>query len=115
MIYVIFILIVLITLGGLIFYYYQTNIPNNFIKVESNILYFEERIRWKTEINETGNSTLATYYIPIISYDYLNTTYIYNPKIFPSVSKPNFNISVEIFVNPNQPKNAKHKLYKRLA
>ncbi|QLE02415.1 hypothetical protein HX109_12925 [Galbibacter sp. BG1] len=78
--------------------------------MESEILYFEERIRWETRTGgDSGHIAIATYYNPIISYSYLGSTFIYKPKVTASLKIPDFNTDVEIFIQPENPKNAKHK------
>ena len=114
MIYAIFIIIGLIIISAIIYSSYYSIIPKNYIKLESEILYFEERIKWESETGgDTGHKTIPTYYEPIISYKYLDTSHTYKPKILIHLDSPNFNKPIELFISPNNPKDVRHKRIKK--
>ncbi|MBO0592221.1 hypothetical protein I2486_12505 [Cellulophaga sp. E16_2] len=98
-------------ISAIIYGTYYSSIPKDFIKVENEILYFEERIRWESETGgNTGHISMPTWYEPIISYNYLDIKYMYKAKINISLDAPDFNKSIEIFISPKNPEDARHKL-----
>jgi len=101
---------------GIIMHIYYSIIPSNFINVKSEILYFEERIRWEDSSGAGGESSTPvsskTYYEPIINYTYLEEKIIYNPKKSISIDSPDFNRKIDIYIDPKNPKNARHRYSK---
>ena len=114
MLYTILIIIGLIIISAIIYSSYYSVIPKNYIKLENEILHFEERIKWESETGgDTGHKSMPTYYEPIISYKYLANSHIYKPKIPIHLDSPDFNKVIEIFINPNNSKDVRHKLSKK--
>lgn len=112
----VFIFIGILILLGVIQNIYYSVIPSSFIKVESEILYFEERIRWEDSSGSGGESSTPmsspTYYEPVVNYVYLGEKMIYYPKKTFRIKSPDFNRKLEIFINPNNPKDARHRFTK---
>ncbi len=100
-----------IIIYGIIRYLKYSTIPKNFIKTKSIVEYYEERAKWTSNSIdlESGGEISPIYYKPIITYEYKNQKIIYEPKIPIRLKSANFDINFEIFFDPNNPKNARHR------
>lgn len=98
----------LLILFGLILHVFYSSIPSYYVRVKSKILYFEERIRW-TDSSDNCPEVSRTDYEPVIQYYFKDETYLYDGKISFMMKSVDFNKKIDIYIDPTNPKNARHR------
>lgn len=113
MITIVFSFFGLCILVNVILYLKNSFIPKSFLSVENKIIYFEERIKWRDTIGSSSTPEVSkTYYIPIVEYVYNDTKYVYQSKIPIILDSPSFNRKILLYINPENPTDARHKFKK---
>lgn len=85
-------------------------IPKSFIPLESKIVCFEERIKWR-DATDSGNPKEAeTYYTPIIEYTFNNEKHTYQGQIPIRFETYNFNRKIVLYINPKKTSDVRHKV-----
>lgn len=97
-------------LMGIILHLKNSFIPKSFLPTENKIIYFEERIRWRD--GKRTPEISKTYYVPIVEYTYNDKKYVYQGKIQIMLDSPNFNLKILLYINPENPTDARHKFKK---
>lgn len=101
----------LIILVNSILYLKYSFIPKSFLPLESKIIRFEERIRWRDATGSPSNPEVtATYFVPIIEYTFNDTQYIYKGQIPIKLATYNFERKIVLYINPKKPSDVRHKL-----
>lgn len=100
-------------LSGVIVYFKNSFIPKSFVSIENDIVCFEERIKWRdTNGSPSTPEIRKTYYVPIIEYTYNDKKHVYKSKNLIMRDSPNFNLQVLLYINPENPTDARHRLKK---
>lgn len=103
--------LVLIILINSILYLKYSFIPKSFIPLESKIIRFEERIRWRDATGSPSNPEVSeTYYVPIIEYIFNDEKYIYTGQIQIRFASYNFNRKIVLYINPKKTSDVRHKV-----
>lgn len=101
----------IIILLGIILHIKYSIIPKSFIPLESKIVRFEERIKWRDAVGSPSNPEVSsTYYVPIIEYTFNEYIYIYEGKIPIMLETYNFDRKIVLYINPKKPSDVRHKI-----
>ncbi|MNE45480.1 hypothetical protein D3C87_918670 [compost metagenome] len=96
---------------NIILYIKYSNIPKSFIPLESKIIRFEERIKWRDATGSPSNPEVSpTYFVPIIEYTFNDKKYIYEGKLPITFATYNFNRKIVLYMNPKKPSDVRHKI-----
>lgn len=107
----VFCLLALIILVNSILHLKYSFIPKSFIPVESKIVRFEERIRWRDVTGSSSNPEVSkTYYVPIIEYTFNDEKHTYQGQIPIMLETYNFKHKIALYINPKKPSDVRHKI-----
>lgn len=100
----------IILVNGILYLKYSF-IPKSFIPLESKIIRFEERIRWRDATGSSSNPEVSkTYYTPIIEYTFNDEKHTYQGQIPIRFATYNFNRKIVLYINPKKPSDVRHKI-----
>jgi hypothetical protein len=97
----------LLILVNSVLYLKYAFIPKSFIPLESKIIRFEERIRWRD--SQRNPEVSKTYYTPVIEYVFNDKKHTYQGQIPIRLKTYNFNRKIVLYINPKKPSDVRHK------